>query len=315
MKSVDKIVTAVRLRTRNQDYTYDSATGIYTSGISTDLFLQFINDAQDHLQAILFDCASSLFITSEILNLVDGTAEYKPAVSVYGGVGYISVHANSASNTTDFGSPLRMCTPRELRDIKAFPSEWTPVSGYVRLSPIPASSSGCVRARFYGELDDLDIRRGKVSGTPTGVSVVLAATGPVPDQYALENADVICISDAVGNIMLRNGIVASYTTGTKTIALAANVSTYLATGYTLASLANGYVTIGENSTTNSKLPNNCERYLRTYCHKRIMTVDESNTSIEEDEELKKIETALQAVYAIENRDVGEIPTLDGDTAW
>jgi hypothetical protein len=311
MKSVDSLLRKIRERTRNVSFTYDPVTGLYTEGMSTELFLDSLNDAQDHLQALLLDNDTSLFIQEDIIPIVAGTNAYTPTKKIFGNVDFISVHYNPNNNTTDFGGPMRKGNPRDVSGTTGYPSYWIPKNGQVCLYPTPNVSGGKLKVLYHFELDDLDIRRGKINATPSGAAIVLA-TSPVPDEYAITNGDYICVCNRWGEVLLRNGLVSSYNSGSRTIALAANVSTYLVSPYALADLSGAFVTVGSNTTTQSGLPDVCERYLRVFAQKRTLTEDESNTSAEEDLELKTIEASILMSYSDENRDVEDIPELDSD---
>lgn len=312
MKSVDELLRRARYRTKNSNYSYDAAVGLYAAGISSELFLDAINDAQDRLQSILIGTNSNLFIEKEEINLVGSQQDYTINDRVFGGTNIIAVQYNSNNNSTDFGAPLRKAEPRDRISSTGTPGAYIPYSSKISLCPIPDSSSGRIRAEYYRELDDLDIRRGQLSAAPGAGATIVLAAAPAPDQYQIENSDYICISDRYGNAMMRNGLYLSYNAGTRTITLSANVSTYLVGAYTLANLNGGFITCGKFTTTHSKLPDICERYLRIYMQKRIMTSDDDSTSLEEDEELVRIENDILSTYTNEDRDVEDITILDDE---
>lgn len=307
MKSNDNIITSARYRTKNKDYTYAEATDTYSAGVSTELFIDALNDAQDHLQAKLTSASTNLFVQEDTITVVADQQDYTLTARIFGGINFIALLYNSENNTTDYGIPLRQQQPRDKRFFTGYPQYYVPHKDGFSLVPIPESGTGYIKAMYYKEVPDLDIIRGRVNGTPATTDIVLKAS-PTPHQGKIEAADYICISDIDGNIMMLNGVFDSYA-GT-TITLAANVSTYLTGSYTLADLANGYVTVGKHTTSKSQLPDTCERYLRTYVQKRVMTSRESNTAIEEDAELVKMEADILEVYNDETRDVDEFPLLD-----
>lgn len=312
MRSVDDIITRARYRTKNSNYTYNASTGVYSAGVSSELFLDALNDAQDHLQAKLVTLGTNLFIIDEVKTIVADQGEYSLSTRSFGNAGIVNVFYNPSNNTTDYGIPLKYQQPRDRRFFTGYPVAYTLYgnSATLALTPIPESGVGFIKVSYQQELNDLDVRRGKISGTPATTDIVLAASGPTPDQYEIEGSDYICVTDRYGTQQLTNGLFSSYDSGTRTITLAANVSTYLETGVTLADLDGSYVTVGKYTTTHSKLPDICERYLRTYAQKRVMTTRESNTSIEEDQELLKMEGEILEFYSDENRDVDEFPILD-----
>lgn len=310
MKSVDEIIKKARYRTKNANFLYVPATGAYSSGISTELFLDFLNDAQDRLQSIITQVNSNLFVNYAEISLVGNQADYEVPDRVFGGTNILSVSYNSDNNSEYYTAPLSRGEPRNRAMVKGTPNYYVPYSGKIALGPIPDSSVGRIKVEYYRELDDLDIRRGQLSAAPGAGATIVLAAAPVPDQYQIENSDYICISDRFGNVMMRNGVFLSYNSGTRTITLAANVSTYLVSPYTLALLDKGFITCGKYTTTHSKLPDVCERYLKTYVQKRVMTSADDTTSMEEDEELVRIENDILTTYHREDRDVRGIPIID-----
>lgn len=311
MKSADEIIRRARYRTKNSNYGYTPATGVYTSGISTELFLDAINDAQDHLQAALINAGTNLFIANSEISCVGSQQDYTIPDRVFGGTNILAVQYNSNNNSTDYGGPLRKFEPRDRVSLLGAVGGYIPYSGKISLLAIPDSSGGRIRPEYYRELDDLDIRRGQVTAAPVGAVIQLNAA-PVPDQYQIENAEYICICDRWGTVKMRNGLFSSYNAGLRQITLAANVNTYLVTGYVLADLASCYVTVGKYTSTHSGLPDHCERYLRVYTQKRVMTSADDATSIEEDAELVKIEMSILDTYADEDRDVEEMTIIDDE---
>jgi hypothetical protein len=191
------------------------------------------------------------------------------------------------------------------------PTQYILRDGAILLNAIPNATQGAIRVNYYRELDDLDISRGTVVGTPTTHHIVTSGMDITSLPTNITNADYVCINDKWGNCMLRNGLVASWST--PDISLAADVSTYLVGSYTLANLAGGFITFGAYSTTHSKLPDICERYIKVWMQKRAMSHGESNSSMEEDGELKTIELDILNQYADETNDIQEIPVIDEET--
>lgn len=303
MRRIDHLITLARMRTRSTDYSA-------TRGIQQELFLEWANDAQDHLQSIIASVYSSLFRTEKIISLVGDTESYTIPDRLLGDTRIVSVEYSNESSLLTY-SPLVQTIQRDRNTISGVPTQYILRDGAILLNAIPSATQGAIRVNYYRELDDLDISRGTVNGTPA--NAVIATTGlditSLPTN--ITNADYICINDKWGNCMLRNGLVSSWLS--PNITLAANVSTYLVGSYTLANLANGFITFGAYSTTHSKLPDICERYIKVWMQKRAMSHGESNSSMEEDGELKTIELDILNQYADETNDIREIPIIDEES--
>lgn len=310
MRRIDYLVTLARERSKNLDYT--EALGVASQGLSTNQFLEWANSAQDHLQAAILASYPDEFVDTEDFTTTANDGDYTLTDRVFVNNKIILVEYASSGREADL-EPLDQIAYRHRR------VERGTVTGYMRrgntiyLSALPPGG-GLLRVHFYRELDDIDIRRAKVNGTPSGTSItLLGPTGAAisSDELSILNsAEYVCICNSVGEPLLYNGLVVS-AIGT-TLTLAANVSTYLVSGGTLAGLANGYITTRAWSTTHSKLPDNCERYLTTYMQKRAMTTDESETSVEEDVELKTIEGDIVMSFAESSRDIKYIPVVDDE---
>lgn len=313
IRRLDHLIYLVRERTKNLDYAAD-ANGVATEGILDNRIIEFFNAAQDHLQAVIINVYPNEFVVSKEISLVANQEEYTISDNVFVNNKLISVEYNSNNNSTDF-EPLDQRTIRDRDSRKGYPNFYIRRGNKLLVNPVPSSSQGRIRVSYYRELDDLDIRRAKISAvsgltSTTFTNIDLTDTDPLPDETSkpinLTNVDHICVIDRDGTVKAYNIPVNTYTAASD---LLTPRSTHVfGTGETLA--VGDWVVFGQYATTHSKLPNNCERYLLTYVQKRLMTTDESNTSIEEDEELKQIETDIVNSFAEDSRDVKYIPVLD-----
>lgn len=305
MRKFDHQVILVRQRTKNTDYDANH-------GIPQQVFVELGNMAQDHLQTLIANVFSQLFITTSEISVVGSQEAYTISDRVLLSGRIIRVEYTPTGDADDY-EPLERLNLLDRRPTKGTPSAYFVQNGLVFLNYIPNSSTGKIRVTYVRELDDLDVERGTVNGTPSGAVIATTSMDITSSPINITNSTHICISDKFGNVMLRNGVVSSWLS--PNITLAANVATYLVGSYTLANLAGGSITFGTYSTTYSKLPDNCERYLLLYMQKRILTLDESNTSVEEDMELKFIETEIVKSFGDEIRDPMYIPVLDPEIMW
>lgn len=308
MRYVGKLVEIVRERTKNLDFKIDAVTGVTTSGISTNLILEYFNQAQSHLQAILLNVMPNSFIAQKIINCVAEQEEYSIPDHLFADNKIVAVEYSGSNTTLDDFYPLDQGTIRDRRTHKGTPLFYILRSGRILLNPIPQSSAGRVRVSYYRELDGLDIRRGQVSAVTiaSGEITALSVTTGTADAFELPDAQYICICDKYGTVKTYNIAITNYNSGTGAFTLDGNHT--LATGETAA--VGDYVTINQYSTTHSKLPHNCERYLMLYAQKRLLTTDESDTSVEEDAELRTIEADILNTFAEETRDIRFIPIVD-----
>lgn len=306
MKRVDQLITNIRERTRNVDFSVDSSTGEVESGISDNLVVEFLNDGQDHLQAAILAVYPNEFIEEEVVSLVANQEAYSITRRVFANNKLVSVEARSSSSDSDY-VVLRQGTFVQRDTTRGFPDFYIRRSGEILLNPIPSSSSGAARINYYVELDDLDIRRGTITARTIGATQLTALTLDTSDHdaLALADADYLCVNDRYGNVTMYNIPITSYASTTGVVTLSPFT---FASGESVA--VGDYVTIGKFTTTHSKLPDICERYLRLYAQKRLLQTDESSGAVEEDTEVLKCEQDVLNSYADESRDPEDIPILD-----
>lgn len=304
MRNLNSQIAITRQRTRTPDY---SETVGDEHGIPQQVFIEVFNGAQGHLQTAIRNVYSQMFVTVSEVNVVANQEAYTVPYRVFMGGSIIRVRYSENGFSSDY-QPLRRGSLLDRTTDTGTPSKYIVQDGQILLNCIPNVSRGKIEVTYIRSLDDLDISRGTVSGTPSGATITVSGGDDTSLPENLGNANYVCISDKLGNVMLRAARVSSFSTATLT--LAANVSTYLVAGYALSDLAGGIITLGQHSTTTSKLPHDCERYLLTYAQKRILTIGESNTSVEEDMELKMMETEILKAFNDEVREPAEIPVLD-----
>jgi hypothetical protein len=318
MRRIDKILYSAREQSKNLDYEINATTGATLSGISDDVFLEWCDHAQDHLQAAIIASYPNEFIESIIIPLVGGTDEYSILDRVFVNNKIVSVEYSHSGNASDY-MPLDQGSFRDRNSDSGYPRFYIRRGKKIIVNPTPNSSSGTLRVHYYRELDDLDIRRGVVNGVPSGTSLIVnGATDATPsavEEVRFAAAEYVCICNAIGEPLLYNALVSSYNAGTNTLTFAADVSTYLVTGGTLAGLDNQYVTLKAYSTTHSKLPDNCERYVQTYAQKRALSNDKQNGDITEDAELLLMERDILQSFAEDSRDIQGFQIIDEELMW
>lgn len=306
MRSLETLIALARQRVKEVDYSA-------TSGIPQEVFIELANEAQDHLQMAIANVYSNEFITESEISLASNDEDYTVPDRVLGNSRIVGVEYSPTGLAQDY-YPIQRGTIKDRSSAPGVPSFYIYRDNEVLLNFIPNATQGKIRVSYYRELDDLDIKRATVNGTPSGAVIATSSADITSSPVNFATPPLyVCISDKFGNVMLRNGVVSSWSSPNLT--LAANVSTYLVGNYSLANLANGHITFDRYTTTTSKLPDICERYLRIYMQKRILTINAANTSVEEDMELKTIENEILNSYADESRDVEEIMVLDPDIMW
>jgi hypothetical protein len=307
---IGDIVTNARLDTQNQD---DIPTSTNQVGIETKDFLRYANYAQQRLQGRISKVYPYAFEATIEIAMVADQASYSIADHVYLGTRIRKVEYSPTSAAKDY-YPLPPTNPYNTYNGAGMPCAYHRRDGNIIVEPIPSTAQGSIRVTYERTLDKLALRRGRINGTPSGAVIDLThSTFGAPstsDEALFVAGTYICVSDHYGTPLLYNGIISSYNAGTDDLTLAANVSTYLPTGGTLAGLADGYITLGKYTTTHSKLPEDAERYLTEYANRRVFKRELSSATGGIDADLVDIENELVSSYKVADKDVKPIPISD-----
>lgn len=272
MRRVD---TQIKLA-RKEAYSKDPTT---TKGVAHNTILEYINDGQDILQSLISSAYAKFNIKEDTQNCVVNQENYSVTDGrVFLNNRFVSVELSCSGNLVDY-IPLRKAGFLERDTDSGLPGKYIRRDAEILLNPIPDSATYKIRVNFEEELDDLDIRRGKitsVAGTGTSgdpiTSITLAASNPTPDGTDttltdVDAGDYICVVDLDGNRIARNIPVTAYNTGSRILTV---TNFELATNDTLPA-ANHYITWGKYTSTHSGLPDRCDNYLVLYTAWRILS--------------------------------------------
>lgn len=308
---IGDIITDARYDTQNADDIPTSASAV---GIETAGFLRYANWAQQRLQGLISRVYPVAFEAVKEISIVANQREYSIPDHVYLGTRIRKVEYSHSGEDKDY-LPLPPTAPyNTYNQNTGRPCAYSRQDGTIILEGTPSSSTGSIRVTFERTLDKLALRVAQVNGTPSGTTIDLTHGtfgAPSAEVEALLTANTyLCICDAYGTPMAYNIVISSYTAGTDAVTTAANVDTYLLGSYTLANLADGYVTIGKYTTTHSKLCEDAERYLIEYINRRIATRENSSARVAIDPQLQEIEQEIVRSYKIADKDVKPIPIYD-----
>lgn len=306
MRRIDQLITQVRRAAENDDVSA-------TVGISTEEFVQYLNDAQTRLQSRILEEIPdlSLFDTSITVNLVAGQRSYSletvSGVPVLGSMIRL-VEYRSTSSEQDY-YPLRRRGINEFSNIVLdYPTSYDIRNGAIYIDGIPGSSIGNFRITFPRALDSLDLRRGQVvTAVPVGstYTTITLDSDPEPDSLLEDDDYYICVNDSFGTVTFQAVPISSYDVNTRVMTIFTPPST--SDG---SITAGNWVTVGKYSTTHSKLPNECERYLIAYAVWKIMKRDSSDDAPPQESELGAMETDLISLFGRMCRDLEPIPVTN-----
>jgi hypothetical protein len=310
MRTVTDLITAARNASRN------GANPDGTYSIPDSEIIQYLNDAQDRMQNKISSSKNiaKVFVTEAILNVTQNQANYTvpDRVLLNKQIEWVEFSADGA-----LGNYIRL---EKLHFFNRDTNTTTYPHGYFKrgnqilLQPTPSTTQGTLRVMYEREVDDLVIPTDLVVAVYPG-AYTAKEIGVQTGSSSFATNVFICISDAYGNIMLRNGLIASYNGGLKKITLVNDVSTYLQGAYTLADLANGYVNIGKYVTNISQLPDDCERYLIHYTVAELFHRDSSNDYSKQLVLVGDIEKDIIDALKTQSAELQYIPQIDRWEWW
>lgn len=303
MKSLNKIIEHVRRKTNNAD----NSNTVASDSISTEDFISAVDDAQTDLQTLISNVYADAFQVESLIDIVQGQEEYTIPNRVFANNRIRKVEYSRTGELRDYIElPQRGLTDRYTET--GCPTYYIKRAGNLLINPIPNTTQGKMRVSYEKTLDNLDIRRAKVTsttGTPI-TSITIDNVGFTTDT-AITNlvaGDDICISDDDGVVVAYNIPVTAGTATTITVD-----SHTLSAGESIS--AGDYVTIGRYTTTHSKLPDICEGYMRDAAILQISEDDDLDERIAARRLLRKEEKILKT-FEDDTRDITYIPIIDKD---
>jgi hypothetical protein len=314
MRRSDLLITAVRNLSRN------AANPDGTFSITDDEILQYLNDGQDRLQNLLSaeKNIAKIFCTESVLSAVAGQEAYTIPDRVLMNKQIEFVEYSATGAVADYVRVEKLNFFNRDTNQSTYPWGYIKRGGQLLIQPTFTTAQGSIRVTYERELDDLDAVRGRVNGTPAGLVIDLTHSTGAPtaaNEALFVNGTYVCVSSVSGSVLLYNGLISSYDAPTDAITLAANVSTYLVTGVALADLADGYLTVGKYTTTFSKLPDNCERYLIHYAAAELFHRDSSNDYNKELGLLGEIEKDIIKSLSAQTSEVQFVPQMNRFEWW
>lgn len=296
----DVIDNIIRPKTGNTSYSRDSTTGAAIEGISTDLIVDFMNDALSFITSRIIAVYPGEFVAENIQNTVAAQEEYSITDNIFLNNKFISVEYSRDGNLENY----QLLPPAGLhqRDTSAGePYQYIRRNGKILLNRIPTHARGKIRANYYRALDRLDIRRGQIT-SKSSTSIVLDSDSWL-DNFALGDAQYICTVNSLGVVQDYNIPVTSYTSGTRTIAFASQ---------TVNAAAGDYVVVGRYTSTHIPYtkPQRLMDYCKVFAQARIHNTDSSTDEINELREVKDILVDIVDSFSEMTEDVQDVPILD-----
>lgn len=301
MRNLGLLITQARRATENVEFSD-------TVGLSDNEFIQYANDAQDELEALISKVNSDCFLTSKVVSLSAGVDTYNiPSDALLGTK--VAVVLFSPNGVEQNYRPLNQGRPSEMvGSFTGTPSFFVRLGTTIRLIPAPYSSTATIKVHYVQKLPRLDVRAGKIASvslSSTGITSLTLDTADTIDRAKLLEEGYVTIVSPLGVVKMKAIPItdADETTGAVTLG-----SFSFENGETAA--AGDYLVRGPRSTSHSTLPDICERYILAYMQWRILKRDSSNDASEQMQELDMMKQSIQDAFAEPDLSVDGIAILD-----
>lgn len=305
MRSINKLLSQIRRQTENEEYDLDNL------GISDDEIIQYINDAQYNLQALVVNKHPRAFI-NEVIIPVDGSESYALPTDCFLGNKVHNVEYSPSGSSEDY-YPLEQETIKSrVSGVDGSPTKYIRMSGKILLTPQP-TTGGSLRVNYVQRLKELDKRQAKItqSATVSSSGTFDIVTDEVLSYVkGLQNEEYICIVDKKGHSIVKNIEIDSL--NNFTITCKAHT---LAEGEPINIPAGSFIVGGLDTTTHSGLDISVERYLISYAAFKILKRDSSVDSAEAAQELSAMIQEIVSSYSLITDDVEFIPQLNSWEDW
>lgn len=307
MRYVKYLIDQVRKQTENEEFTE-------FTGIQDSEFIQYLNDAQHNLQAMITHQYPSVFVKESIIDIVADQEKYDIPSDCYLNNKLVNVEFSSTGRDDDYYVLSQDTLKRRITGSEGNPMVYIRVSGQILINPIP-KGSGKLRINYVQRVRELDLRRAEVASVSaqpnasTTINIDLSQTNLLTDTASLTEHENLCVVDSKGKTVSKNLPIKSVSS-TQIV-----IDTHTPDSNDTNIVAGNYVVGGLDTSTHGDFDRSVERYLIAYCAWKILKRDSSVDSGEASAELSAIAAEILKSYAVINDDVQTIPELNDWDDW
>lgn len=302
MRYVKYLIDQVRKQTENEEVT--DFTGIQDSE-----FLQYLNDAQHNLQALITQKCPDVFTAESVIQAVRSQERYDIPSDCYLRNKLVNVEFSATGKEEDYYVLEQDTLKRRTPGVSSAPIRYIRQDGEILLTPAP-QSQGKIRVTYIKRVKELDLRRAEIvaNATPNEAGTWGMSVKTV-DVDSLNEHDYISIVDKQGKNVCKNVPLKSVSTTLIVLEphTLSSEDTDITTGH--------YVVGGQDSSTHGDFDRSVERYMISYCAWKILKRDSSIDSTEAVQELSMMAREIVESYAAVSDDVRLIPELNSWDDW
>lgn len=312
MRPLEALIAQARRGTENEDVGVER-------GIADIEFIQYFNDAQDHLQGEIIKHNPTNFTRQTFIDIVSNQEAYTLPTDAFLDNRLVNIDVSQTGRRDDY-YPLRKRTLRE-RNSYLNPD----VDGYILrgseilLDPIPQfGTTNGLRVNYVYKLLDLDVKRFEVSAVTldtvnrqiTSLTIEnLNGTGGDLDEtkLAILNEDnFLTVIDRLGNVKMKSVDFDSIASSTGVVTI--NSSFVYEEGESIST--GDFICKGKRSTNRAELDSDIERFLLAYVYWKILKRDSSQDSAEAQAEMLALRDEIVNNYKDGTDDIEFIPLID-----
>ncbi len=304
MRYLQLLIDQARRSTDNTDFS-DS------SGIQTEEFIQYMNDAQSRMQSVIVQNNPDMFQKEKIIAAVRGQEAYDLPSDTLIGNRVDNVEYSTDGKEQNFQKLKQAQISERLTGIDSVPVVYIRRSGQILLQPQPDDLNGLIRLTYTKKLPRLDVRNGSVgtvvldNNANTITSLILDTTVAIDSQSLLEEPKLTVV-DKFGVQKMRDILFTDVQEGSGVITI--DPSFVFEEGETI-DVGDFVVRTGDGG-THSELPDMTERYLLEYTRLKILDRDSSNDVTSQSPLLQSIEAELNELFSEVDSDPDFITILD-----
>jgi hypothetical protein len=296
MRRLELLIEIARENTQNSRYDANS-------GISQRRFAQMFQNAQDFIVRSAVNAKSKMFLTQELVTVVNDQEEYSYPADIY--MQNIDTMEWSSNGTNDYITLERCITKDRYTRQTGYPfGYWTRNTGYCMTPPL---TSGTLRVNYIKNPKRLEKRSGEVvSTTGTPITSITIDTGDAShDPDYINKFSYISIVDKYGNIKADNIPITAASGGTITVA-----SYTLGSGETIS--AGDFVICDQNSCNIPQMSDILESVLIKHVEYQVRYGDSSKWSAETKQDLNESVMQIIESFGKNTDDITQVPIINTD---
>jgi len=262
-------------------------------------FIKIFNDAQDEIARTINVRASenSQFQDNYTTDILPNVSTYELPSDVYAESYVTAVFKKARQGVAQFQSyqPLRRITVKEVGSSYGYFIQ----NKSIVLSLVPSSGvSNGLMVTYTKRLPKLGNRFGRISSiTGNQISIRDFDDKIIPTSFS----DFICTVDRNGNQIDKGIEISNY------------VPSRITTATPITATVGDYVVIGEDSTTNSQLPVECEKYLTIFAERMVHYINSSRQDMATADMFSEKEKSDIADLFSDNESDTKYPPIVDDT--